>query len=365
MTSRSTFVRGAVGAAVHADLAVALGPRFALEHRRQVRERARGWESSAARLYGDIWRSAAAEVDAEIVERSPGEFCLSRDGRSTRVLRQVTALDDEATLERSRDRARLQRAFAGVGVPVAEHLDFPASDPRPAVAFLETGRGPCVVKPGGATGAGYGVTCGVRNRRDLVRACLQAARFADTVLIERQAPGAMYRVLVLDGEPIAVVRRNPPQLTGDGSSSIQELVAAENRRRLAAGGRLGLSLLRADLDCLIALRTAGLSMRSIPPADVRVTVKTSSSDTGPAGNHTVHEVLGAELTNEVLAAAQVTGLALAGVDVVTADLRSGLATVGGALLEVNAIPGLHHHYMVFDPASVQRVAVPILQRLLR
>ncbi len=125
---------------------------------------------------------------------------------------------------------------AGAGVPVAEHHDFPASDPRPAVAFLETGCGPCVVKPGGATGAGYGVTCGVHNRGDLVRACLQAARFADTVLIERQAPGAMYRVLVLDGEPIAVVRRNPPQLTGDGSSSIWELLAAENR---APAGRRG------------------------------------------------------------------------------------------------------------------------------
>ncbi|MDQ3719249.1 MAG: hypothetical protein M3350_00410 [Actinomycetota bacterium] len=365
MTGRSTFVRGAVRAAVHADLAVALGSRLALEHYRQVRERRARLGESRAGLYGDIWRSAAAEVGAEIVERSPGEFYLLWAGRSTRVLHQVTALDDEATLKASRDRARLQRAFASAGVPVPEHLDFPVTDPRPAVAFLATGGEPCVVKPGGATGAGYGVTCGVRSRRDLVRACLQAACFADTVLIERQAPGAMYRVLVLDGEPIAVVRRNPPQLTGDGSSSIQELVAAENRRRLAAGGRLGLSLLRPDLDFLIALRTAGLNVRSIPPADVRVTVKTSSSDTGPAGNLTVHETLAAELIKEVLAAVKVTGLTLAGVDIVTTDLRSSMAKAGGALLEVNAIPGLHHHYLVSDPANAQRVAVPILQRLLQ
>ncbi len=67
----------------------------------------------------------------------------------------------------------------------------------------------------------------------------------------------------------------------------------------------------------------------------------------------------------MLAAAKVTGLTLAGVDIVTTDLRSGLATVGGALLEVNAIPGLHHHYLVSDPANAQRVAVPLLQRLLR
>lgn len=364
MSLRSLVSRRAADAAGRLDLATALGPRLAADHRRCVRASAAAWNLRAGRLYQGIWRAAATEIGAEAVELSPGAFAVSRAGRSTRVVRWVTELDELAAVERSRDCTAVQHMLRANGLPVPEQIDFRAADPRPAFAFLGDGAQPCVIKPAGGTGAGYGVTCGVRHRRDLVRADLQAARFTERLAVERQAPGAMYRMLVLDGELIAVVRRNPPSVTGDGGSNVGELIAAENRRRLAAGGHEGLSPLRVDIDCLLALRAAGLGVRSVLARGARVIVKTSSSDSGRADNETVDERLCGELIEEVVAAARLTRLRLAGIDVVTPDLRRGLQAVGGALVEVNATPGLHHHYLVPEAGARRHVAVPILRRLL-
>lgn len=355
--------RVAIGAATRIDLLAALGPRCAAEHRRQVRARARLGDARVDDIYAWIWRDAAAEVGAEVTERSLGSLELSRGGHATPVARQVTTLDEPLAVERSRDRAAVQRRLREVGLPVPEYLELVPSDVRRALAFLARTDAPCVVKPGAGTGAGYGITCGVRGGGDLARAALEAFRYAPRLLLERQAPGAMYRILVLDGEVIATVRRDPPHVTGDGSSTIGRLVAEENRRRLDAGGYAGLSPLRLDLDCLFTLKAAGLGVRTVPGAGERVAIKTSSSDSGPPDNEP-QEAVGAELAREAVAAARAAGLRLAGVDVVTPDPTRGLRTAGGALVEVNATPGLHHHYLVRDPRQAQRVAVTVLRRLL-
>lgn len=356
-------VRVAVGGATRIDLLAALGPRCAADHRRQVRARARLGDARVDDLYAWIWRDAAAELGAEVAERSTGSLELSRAGHVTRVARQVTALDEPSAVERSRDRAAVQHRLRETDLPVPEYLELAPTDVRRALAFLAGADAPCVVKPGAGTGAGYGITCGVRGRGDLVRAALEAFRYAPRLLLERQAPGAMYRILVLDGEVIATVRRDPPHVTGDGCSTIGELVAEENRHRLDAGGYAGLSSLRLDLDCLFTLKAAGLGVRTVPPAGERLAVKTSSSDSGPPDNEP-EEAVGAELAAEAVAAARAAGLRLAGVDVVTPDPARGLRAAGGALVEVNATPGLHHHYLVCDPGRAQRVAVTVLRRLL-
>jgi cyanophycin synthetase len=64
-------------------------------------------------------------------------------------------------------------------------------------------------------------------------------------------------------------------------------------------------------------------------------------------------------------AASVVGLRLAGVDLITPDAGRPLAETGGAVIEVNADPGLHHHYQVADPETATPVAVRMLERLLQ
>ena len=183
-----------------------------------------------------------------------------------------------------------------------------------------------------------------------------ASRHGQRLLIEQQAAGTMYRLLFLDGELLGVVRRRSAKVVGDGRSTVRELIAAENRQRLAARGGGGFSLLRVDLDCLLMLRATGRSMRSVPRPGENVTLKVSSSDNRREDNETVRAPLAPELVAEAAQAAQRLELRLAGVDIVTSDPHQPLRHNGGVILEVNCTPGLAYHYHVGGPPTP--VAVP-------
>jgi cyanophycin synthetase len=182
--------------------------------------------------------------------------------------------------------------------------------------------------------------------------------------VEPQVPGSVYRLLFLDGELLDVVRRDPPHVTGDGSSTVRELILAENQRRLAARGDLGLQPITATLDGAYALAGQGLGLGSVPAAATRVRVRNVTNQSGPSDSHTISEPLADELVREARSSVQALGLRLAGVDVITSDLNRPLAETGGALIEVNGGPGLHHHYLVSDPSRAVHVCDPVLRRAL-
>ena len=349
---------------VRLDLIRATGLRHALARRREDALAARtAWQARTA-VYRRIWDDAADRLGADLVELAPALLEARRDGARARVRHQTVALDDVLSIEISLDKRLVHGLLADAGLPVPEHVEFSLDDEAPALEFLAEGKGACVVKPAASTGAGSGVATGIRTREDLARASRRAARFGSRLLIERQAAGHIYRLLVLDGETIDAIRRWPPRVVGDGRSTIEELVAAENRRRLRAGGEAGLWPLRIDLDALVTLGEAGLELRSIPAAGDLATVKTVSQQNRNEDNETVREPISGALAEQAVRAAEIVGLRVAGVDVITPDLGSALEAAGGVVLEVNGEPGLHHHYQVAEPERATRVAVPVLERAL-
>jgi len=220
-----------------------------------------------------------------------------------------------------------------------------------------------MVKPNGS-GGGKGVTGGVERAQDLVRASLTASRLAQRLIIERQAPGYTYRLLLLDGQLLDVVRYLPPRVTGDGSSSIRKLIAAENLRRLRARGYARRQVLKADLDCALTLARSGLSLASVPAEGETVQVKTVTNQNRLEDNETFRGPLADDLVKSATRAAEIVGLRLAGVDMVTPDPSRALADTAGVIIEVNGTPGLDHHYLVADQAGATSVAIPVLRTLL-
>lgn len=56
----------------------------------------------------------------------------------------------------------------------------------------------------------------------------RVSRYYDSILMQRIVGGSEYRVFVLDGEPLYTARKYPPALTGDGTSTLRELLAGHN-----------------------------------------------------------------------------------------------------------------------------------------
>jgi cyanophycin synthetase len=170
----------------------------------------------------------------------------------------------------------------------------------------------------------------------------------------------MYRLLYLDGELLDVVLRQAPHVRGDGRSTVLELIANENERRLEAARPR--ALITMDLDCLFALDADGRSPFTVPAAGELVKVKSASSENGEEENHTMGE-FSADVVEECANAVRAVGLRLSGVDLVTPDINRPIAEVGGSIIEVNGTPGFQYHYEVADRAHATRIAVPVLQRV--
>jgi len=346
------------------DLVRSTGPGYAWRRLRAERRLSGLGEQMRHAVYERIWHEAADAAGARIERLGPGLFELSRDGITTRVFQQIVELDDPVTLRVALDKALVHRLLAPAGVSIPDHLEFDVRDPAPALEFLARAGGPCVVKPAAGTGGGHGTTAGLTQPAALMRARLHAAKSSGRLLIERQVAGAVYRLLLLDGELLDVVRSVPAHLTGDGRSTIEGLIFAENERRLADRGAAGLSPLGVGLDMVIALERAGLTLSSIPPVGHTITIGAVTNNNSVDDNETFRGELAPQLVAEATLAQDAVGLRLAGVDVITTDPARPLTETGGVIAEVNGTPGLHHHYLVADPERATRVAIPVLERLL-
>jgi cyanophycin synthetase len=316
-------------------------------------------------VYAAIWRDAAGRAGADVRDLGSGFLEIGRAAALLKVWQQVVPLDDPVTLRLALDKPVVHRLLRDASVPVPEHLEWSFADYEPALEFVAGAGGPCVVKAASGTGGGEGTTAGVDSPARLMRARLRAGRFGGRLLIERQVPGPVYRLLFLDGELIDVIRHVPPRLTGDGSATVEGLIAAENERRLSAAGEAGLSLLDVGLDTIFTLERQGLRLASVVPAGAEIAVQTVTNDNRIEDTETIRDGLHPELVAASRRAALAVGLRLAGVDVITPDASQPLEQVGGVVAEVNGTPGIHHHYHVADRANATPVAVPILERALQ
>ncbi len=313
-------------------------------------------------MYRRIWTEAADTLGTRIEQLGDEFLSISRGGAETIVRFHLVMMDHPATIALALDKAVVNRLLDSNDLPVPGHLLLDLrSRPEANNFLLESG--PCVVKPANGTGGGAGVTCGVESPEDLSRAWLAAAVFDDHIMIEQAVAGHEYRLLFVDGELLDVVRRSRPAVHGDGRSSLTELIAAENRRRLNAGPDEVARLLRLDLDSALAQRANGWSASSVPPLGARVVVKGTVGENAHADNTTAHG-LAPSIVSAAARAVALTRLRLAGVDLVAPDANVSLEESGGAILEVNGTPGLHYHYEVADPLAATKVAVPLLDRLL-
>jgi cyanophycin synthetase len=313
-------------------------------------------------FYGELWRTAAARLGAEIREL-PGGFLEVRHGeRVTRVKQWWVMLDDPVTLSLAGNKVAVHALLMDEGLPVPAHLTYTLDQIGRAWDFLRSQGTPCVVKPMSDTGGGHGVTTGVETSWQLAQASALAATLGHELLIERQVEGDNYRLLYLDGVLIDALRRSGPTVIGDGWSSIGQLIRRENEERAGRSCAV-LGPLTIDLDCLSTLRRAGLSLRSVPAAGQVVTVKLATNEGSERDIQTVLGQIGPSLARQGARAAAIVGARLAGVDVITKDVTLPLEAPG-AIIEVNTTPGLKFHYMVRNQEQRVEVAVLIIRYLL-
>lgn len=275
----------------------------------------------------------ARGVDVVLHDPELGEMSLTLDGRTHTVIQSLSELTSAIAFRRCDDKVMTRRVLADAGLRVTPGRVATGDDADDA--FLAE-HAPVVVKPSRGEG-GAGISVGVTDP-DEMRAAIDIARAGrDRVLLEAMAPGDDLRVLVIDGEVVAASVRRPPSVTGDGSSTVRELIEARNEHRRTTHG----PAMVTPLDDITAssVRAAGHDLDDVLDEGVEVPVRrTANLHTGG----TIHDVTGRlhpALAEAAIRATAAVGLPVAGIDLMVESPEAP----DHVLIEVNEQPGLANH----------------------
>ncbi|MFO7599165.1 MAG: cyanophycin synthetase [Candidatus Desulfacyla sp.] len=266
---------------------------------------------------------------------------LGQGARSRRILTAETDRTGAIAEAVAQDKQLTRALLKAVGVPVPEGRRVEnADDAWEAARHLGL---PVVVKPQFGN-HGRGVATNLRTESQVRQAYAAACEEGSSILVETFAPGRDHRLLVIGDRLVAAALREPAQVVGNGVSSIRQLVDEANKDpRRSDGHSTSLSFIRLDTVGLGVLSDQGLTPDSIP-AEGRVVFIRRNGNLSTGGTATdVTDRVHPEVAARAVDAARMVGLDIAGVDVVALDIGRPLEAQQGAIVEVNAGPGLRMH----------------------
>ncbi|HEY0878056.1 MAG TPA: cyanophycin synthetase [Zeimonas sp.] len=237
----------------------------------------------------------------------------------------------------SRDKDLTKELLRSCGVPVPEGR--PVADAEDAWnAALEVGL-PVVVKPSDGN-HGRGVFTNLVSRDEVLAAWNVAREEGSGVLVERFVHGNEHRLLVVGGRVVAATRGEPAHVVGDGRSTVTELIDLQLNSHPLRGSTedCPLNFVRIDSSARIELARQGFDADSVPPPGKRLLIQRN-------GNVSIDvtDEMHPEVAAMAALAADVVGLDIAGIDLVAEDISRPLEEQRGAIVEVNAGPGLLMH----------------------
>jgi cyanophycin synthetase len=181
-------------------------------------------------------------------------------------------------------------------------------------------------------------TCSTRE--EVEAAFAVAVNEGSGVLVERFIDGLEHRLLVVGDRLVAAARGDIASVTGDGRSSIATLIESQlNSDPRAATRDQPLNRIRLDSAARLEIARQGYADGDAVPAAGCEVVIQRNGNVAIDCTAAVHPAVAAQ----ACLAARIVGLDIAGIDIVSPDIGRPFAATGGAIVEVNAGPGLLMH----------------------
>lgn len=244
------------------------------------------------------------------------------------------------------DKDMTKSLLSSCGVPVPEGAI--ARSPDAAWEEAQDIGLPVVVKPIDAN-HGRGVSLNLTTEAEVKAAYTIAAVEGESksVLVERFITGNEHRLLVVGRKVVAAARGESVWVTGDGRQNVADLcetqINTDPRRGESEEFPLSPVKPRESEENQLQLQRQGLSPDSIPSEGQKVLIQVNGNVADD-----VTDLVHPDVAHAAALAARIVGLDIAGIDLVCEDISRPLAEQRGAIIEVNASPGLLAH---MKPAS--------------
>lgn len=209
---------------------------------------------------------------------------------------------------------------------------------------------PVVLKPQFGN-KGKGVILNIKSEKELLKAYKVLSDSYKDVIIEKYIKGNDYRVCVVNHEVIAVARRVPPYLIGDGEHDIVDLIEILNSDpKRGESHEKPLTKIKIDENLLECLNKQGFNVSSIPSVGEKVFLRENANlSTGGSAIDYTDEIC-EENRDLCIRASKVLGLDVCGIDICTEDISKPIYN-GGVIVEINAAPGIRMHHFPSEGKS--------------
>ena len=268
-------------------------------------------------------------------------FLLGWGAKQKRLQATTTGDTSFIAVKIASDKQLTKALLKEAGVPVPEgSVVTKVEEAQRAAARLKA---PCTVKPLDGN-QGKGVTVDCRTPEDVARAFAFAREYGRKIIVERFVEGRDYRVLVANGEVAAASCRRPAHVVGDGVSTVRALVERENGNPARGAGHTNiLTKIALDDHAADMLRKQGFDFDSVLPVGVSAELRGNANLSTGGTAEDVTDLLPESTRLLCVRAAAKIGLDVAGIDIVCRDIALPLDAQRGAVIEVNAAPGIRMH----------------------
>jgi cyanophycin synthetase len=289
----------------------------------------------------------ARSKDVPVYSFAPGTriWMYGQGAKAFRFFQSISEHESFLGVRLVRDKVLTDRVIHRLGLPGVE---FGVSETAEMARNIAHRLGyPVVVKPSDRD-KGVGITLAIDADTELDAAFAQAKEQSrnGVVIVERHYHGDHHRLSVFGGKFKRATQIRAAHVIGDGTRTVEELIAAENATRTAAEVEAGFVIrLTVDTEMLNYLAKQGYGLSDRPPSGTKLQLrKTSNIATGGK----LRDV-SAHIHPDNIAMAETIArnfwLDAAGIDFVTPDISVSWRDIPCAIVEVNSPPGITSEFL--------------------
>lgn len=277
-----------------------------------------------------------------------------------RIQATVAGTTSNIAVEIACDKEDTKNILDAAAVPVPKgYIIYDEEDLQDAVKRIGY---PIVIKPINGN-HGRGATTNIQNWDDAVTALAAAKKISRGVICEKFITGHDFRLLVINYKLVAAALRTPACVTGDGKSTIKQLIDEVNKDpRRGYGHEKVLTAIKVDEMTENILRDKNLTLDSVLPVGEILHLKTTANLSTGGTSTDVTDMVHPYNVFMAERIARIIGLDICGIDIMAPDLITPINENGGAILEVNAAPGFRMHIAPTEGLP-RNVAEPVIDML--
>jgi glutamate--cysteine ligase len=289
-------------------------------------------------------------VEIEILDRAENFVRLTL-GNHTEYVQQATrtSLDPYVSVLMMENKVVTKKILHTAGIRVPEGSEY--HHPNDAHAAFPYFQGKSIVIKPKSTNFGLGITI-LKTNNDATRfqqAVDIAFKHDTTVLIESFVSGKEYRIFLIHGKVVGILHRVPANVTGDGSSTIAELIHQKNTDPLRGSGyRKPLEKIALGEEESMFLEMQGLNFETVPANGKTVYLRENSNISTGGDSLDFTDDVHDSYKQIAIQAAHALRVNITGLDMMIDDITQPATDDNYAIIEMNFNPAIHIHCHPFQ-----------------